>query len=125
MFINFLRHNLYKTLGFFIKKMGILDGIKKAFDMLPNLADSAGALVLGIMFIAMLIGVIQKQVSDGNIDAGQEAGELINNSVSNFSEISSGFYDSTTAIIGFIIIGVLLLVFGGMFLKRKFGNSKL
>ena len=107
--------------------MGILDGIKKAFKMLPELASSVGALVLTVIIMAMVAGVfIYQAVTAGNINVDTTSSNLISGQSGNFSAIVDTIWSAAQSVAGFIVIGVIALIAVAI-LGRKFlgGGSKL
>ena len=110
--------------------MSVLDGIRKAFKMLPELAGSIGALVLTVVILALVSGVFIYQATTGGAvqvdgNATQGTYKLIADQSANFSSIVGTIWNAATSVAGFIVIGVIAII-AFTILGRKFmGGSKL
>lgn len=103
--------------------MGIIDGIKKVFDTLPDLASSVISLVLVIIIGALVAGVFTYQsVTSGNIDIDTTSSELIGNQTSNLSNIVGTMWTAATSVTGFIVIGAIVLIATAVMGPRLFGG---
>lgn len=106
----------------------ILESIKKAFKMLPELASAIGATVIGVILFALIIGVFVYQATTGgniNIDGNATTGSylLLTQQSSNFSAVIGTVWSAITSITGFIVIGVIALIAVGILGKRMLGGS--
>lgn len=91
--------------------MGILEAIKKAFDMMPGLASSVGALVLVIIIIGLVAGVfVYETVTAGNINVDNTSSSLIANQTAEFASVTVVLWNAVTSVTGFIVLGVIALI---------------
>lgn len=91
--------------------MDILGGIKKAFQMMPVLAGSIGALVMTLVILGMVAGVFVYQATTaGNINIDGNSTALITATTANFSAFAGTLWSAVTAVTGFIVIGVVVVI---------------
>lgn len=104
--------------------MGILDGIKKGGETLEELALTFGRLFMVLIVFAMIIGVFVYQATSGNITVGNTTNTTLTALETSYdTNVVTPVETNTTTIVGFIAIGVLLLLFGAWIYRRK-GSSK-
>ena len=107
--------------------MGLLDTIRKAFKMLPELASYIGSLALTVVVLATVIGVFAYQVFQSNINVDTTSSALVNTTTQNFSQLVNTLWTATSSVAGFIVLGVIAIIAVGI-LGKKFlggGGSKL
>ena len=107
--------------------MGILDTIKKVFDMLPQIGTAVGTFALVLILFGAILGVFVYQTDQGNIPVDNDSATYISGQADNYSALTTDLWDSGTAVVGFIVIGVIIAV-AGVFIGKKMlggGGSKL
>jgi hypothetical protein len=106
--------------------MGLLEGIKKAFNMMPDLAGSIGRLALTIVILGLVIGVfIYQATTGGNINIDATSSALIGNTSANFSNFVGTVWDAVNSVTGFIVIAVILLIAGSIFGRKLLAGGKM
>lgn len=104
----------------------ILDSIKKAFKMMPEIVGSLGAFVLSIVIFVLLMGVfVYQSVTSGNINVDASSSSLISAQVTNFSAVLGTMWSAVTSVTGFIVIGVIALVAIGILGRKMLGGGRL
>ena len=104
--------------------MDILAAIKKAFNVLPDLASSIGRLALVVVILGLVIGVfVYQAVTAGNINVDAASLTMINGTSNNFSAVVGTIWDAATSITGFIVIGVIAVIALALLGKKLMGSG--
>jgi len=103
--------------------MGILEAIKKAFKILPEIASDIGQLVLVVIIISLVAGVfVYESVTTGNINVDGNSSGVITGATANWSVIINSVWNAANSVTGFIVIGVIALI-AAVILGKKFGGN--
>ncbi len=112
--------------------MGLMDQIKQAFQSLPSIAASVGALALIVVIMATVLGVFVYQVIsggsiniDGNITAGTGSSALINSTPANMSSLVTTVWSAGTSVAGFIVLAVIAAIAVGILGKKFLGGGRI
>jgi len=104
--------------------MGILETIKKAFNMMPALAGSVGSLALTVVILGTVVGVfIYQVVTAGNINVDATSSSLISSQSANFSAVVATVWNAVNSVTGFIVLGVIALIAIGILGRKVLGGG--
>lgn len=103
--------------------MSLLDTIKKAFQMLPEIASVIGSLALTVVILATVIGVFAYQVFQGSINVDSTSSALVNTTTQNFSQLVNTIWSAGISVSGFIVLGVIAMIAIGILGKKFLGGG--
>lgn len=106
--------------------MSLLETIKKAFQLLPELASAVGALALTVVVLAVVIGVFVYQVvTAGSVNVDTVSSTLISKQSANFSQLMNTIWSAGTSVGGFIVLGVIAVIAIGILGNKFMGGNRI
>jgi hypothetical protein len=94
--------------------MELMEGVTNAFKSMKPLLLGLGVAVLTYIVLLIIVGVFANLVSDGTIEVTAAINTAIQGTLTTMISIGTAGFAALLTIAGFIVIGVLLALFGPM-----------
>ena len=106
--------------------MGLLDTIKKAFQLMPELASAVGSLALTVVILATVLGVfIYQVVTAGNVNVDTISSNVVSEQSANLTTTVADVWAAATSVGGFIVLAVIAIIAVGILGKKFLGGGRM
>jgi len=103
-------------------------GVGKGIVSGANVLYTVGLAFLGLavmfMFGFILVGSLTYQVEEGNIPVSNQTNTSVQSVEDDFESVRSSASDAQTAIIGFIVLAVIIMIIVGIGILKMGGKGK-
>lgn len=107
------------------KMSSLMDGVTDTFKKMKPLLLGLGVSVLVYIILLIIVGVFANLVAEGTIDTTAAVNTAVQATLTTMITIGTAGFAALLTIAGFIVIGVLLVLFGPMIgLNIGSGKSK-